>query len=49
MPETCSLSAMIAPPTSRIVAVCPIPHSMPVRAARASDFCCDTIVVTATT
>ena len=32
---------MIAPPTSRIVAVWPMPQSTPVRAARASERCCD--------
>ena len=44
-----SLSATIAPPTSRIVVVWPRPQSTPVRAARASERCCVTIVVTATT
>ena len=44
-----SLSATIAPPARRIVVVWPIPHSIPVRAARASERCCVTIVVTATT
>jgi hypothetical protein len=44
-----SLKRMIAPPTSRIVAVCPAPQSAPTAAARPTDRDRVTIVETATT
>jgi len=46
---TTSRNAMIVPPSRKTVSECPIPHSTPTRAARATDRSRATIAVTATT